>query len=425
MLAMRSSILCAAVAVTLLSVGLFRVRRGPAPDSPPPIAFVDVTVVPMSGGPQLTHVNVLVRGDRIERIGAESPPAEAKLVDGRGKVLMPGLVDMHVHLPAEAAAPDVERMLLLWLLHGVTALRSMQGAPAHLALRASSRTGVLPSPELFLAGPPLQEELTPEAARRRVREQGAAGYDFVKVIGGFDRPAYAALVDEARKVGLPVVGHVPEEIGIDAVLAARQRSIEHLMGFKAAAMTSDSALAELARRTRAAGVYSCPTLNYFATSAESLTSLQTRAGLQYAAPVDEADWLGKAPPTERAREALQRLRREVLALQTAGAKLLVGSDAPDAFMPPGFGFAQEMRELIKAGMPTAAIMTAATRNAAEALGRGPLDGTVQPGAIADLILVAGDPLRSVDDATQPSVIVVRGRLWTRAQLEARLSRIPR
>jgi imidazolonepropionase-like amidohydrolase len=423
MLMTRLAIVCATCACALLAFRSFRPNQHPETAASPAIAFVDVTVVPMTGEGELEHQNVVVRGDRIERIGVERPPAGATLVEGRGKRLMPGFVDMHVHLPVAAPEAETERFLLLSLLNGLTGLRSMQGAPDHLQLRARVRAGLLPSPELFLAGPPLEEALTPGAARQRVREQKAAGYDFVKVIGGFDGAAYAAVMDEARRVGIPVVGHVPAEIGIDAALTAHQRTIEHLMGYTDAAKTSDAALDELARQTREAGVYNCPTLNYFATRAAEVSTLESRPGLAYAPPVDETEWTRAALPPAKAAEALRRLQREIGALQRAGAKLLVGSDAPEPFIPPGYGFSEEVHELLEAGLTPAEVLRAATRTAAEALERGPLEGTVQPGALADLVLVNGDPMTNVEAAFRPEVIMVRGRLWTRAALEARLSRV--
>ncbi len=224
--------------------------------------FKDVTVVPMTGGAEAAHVNVVVRGDRIERVDAAPPPEGATIIDGHGKYLAPGMVDMHLHLPADAPDAALERIALLSLLNGVTTVRSMQGAPKLLAFRATVTDGAEVSPELYLAGPPLAETFTPEAARARVREQKAAGYDFIKILGGFDLPAYDAVIDEARRVGMPVVGHVPSEIGIDAALASHQVTVEHMMGYADAAKTSDAALDALAKKTHDAHVWNCPTIDW-------------------------------------------------------------------------------------------------------------------------------------------------------------------
>jgi imidazolonepropionase-like amidohydrolase len=390
------------------------------PAAPPAIAFTDVTVVPMTSGPEIAHATVVVRGDRVESVSVGAAPAGARVLDGRGKYLAPGFADMHVHLPADQPDAALERIALLSLLNGVTTVRSMQGAPNHLAFRAHLRESGDPAPELFLGGPPLAETLTPDQARARVREQKAAGYDFIKVIGGFDRPAYDAVVEEAARVGIPVVGHVPAEIGIDAALAAHQRTIEHLMGYGDAAKAGDAALEALARRTRDAGVWNCPTLDYFMAQKADAQSLEARDGLAYAAPSDVVEWR-KREPSKITPEALERLRKETLALQRAGAGLLVGSDSPEPWILPGFGFREEMRELVKAGLTPAEVATAATRSAAQALARDPRDGTVQPGAVADLVLFDGDPLAGIDGTAHPSVVMVRGRAWTRADIEARLA----
>jgi imidazolonepropionase-like amidohydrolase len=392
-----------------------------SPTDGPAIAVTDVTVLPMTGGAELAHANVVIRGEHVERVDTAPPPPGARVIDGHGKFLMPGLADMHVHLPAQVPDAQVERVALLSLLHGVTTLRGMQGAPDHLRYRASVTRDGLPSPELFLAGPPLSEALTPEQARARVREQKAAGYDLIKILGGLDRAAYDAVMDEARTVGIRVVGHVPAEIGIDAALAGGQVTIEHLMGYGDAAKSGPEALALLAARTRDAHVWNCPTLDYFDTSTEpDLAKLEAREGLAFASESDRASWAERKTPEPGASAVMDRLRREVLALQQAGAGLLVGSDSPGAFIVPGFGYIEELRELARAGLTPAQVLRAATRSAAESLGRDARDGTVQAGAIADLILVDRDPLESVENVGQPQVVLVRGRAWTRPELEARL-----
>jgi imidazolonepropionase-like amidohydrolase len=382
--------------------------------------FVDVTVLPMTGGAELPHVNVRVRGDRIESVDDASPPEGARVIDARGKYLLPGFADMHVHLPVDAPDTKLEQFAVQSLMSGVTTLRSMQGAPNHLAFRAKVEQTAEPCPELYLAGPPFSEATTPEQARARVREQKAAGYDFVKILGGLDRAAYDAVVQEARAVGIAVVGHVPAEIGIDAALDAHQVTIEHLMGYGDAAKAGDAPLNALAQRTRAAHVWNCPTLDYFAVASEDLTTLEARDGLAAVPESDKAEWRKRKAPPPEAAATMARLRREVLALQRAGAGLLVGSDSPEPWVLPGFGFHEEMRQLAKAGLTPAEVLAAATTSAAGALGRGAKDGTVQPGAVADVIVVDADPLASLENVTRPEIVMVKGRVLTRAELQARL-----
>jgi imidazolonepropionase-like amidohydrolase len=388
----------------------------------PVIAFTDVTVVPMTGGAPIAHATVVVRGERVERVDTTPPPDGAVRIEAHWRYLLPGLADMHVHLPADAPDAEVERFALLSLLNGVTTLRSMQGAPNHLAFREAVKRGDAIAPELVLAGPPLAETLTPDEARARVRAQKAAGYDLVKILGGFDRAAYDAVIDEAHKQGIPVVGHVPAEIGIDAALAAHQLTIEHLMGYGDAAKESPAALDALAVRTRDAHVWNCPTLDYFETIfEEDVAKLEARRGLEYVPAKERATWRDRKAPPADAAERVDRLRRETVALTHAEAGLLVGSDAPGPYIVPGFGYLEELREMAKAGLTPRQIVTAATANAAESLGRDPRDGTVQAGAIADLILVDRDPMTSVENVVDPSVVMVRGVAWTRAELEKRLA----
>ena len=152
-----------------------------------------------------------------------------------------------------------------------------------------------------------------------------------------------------------------------------------------------------------------------------VASLEKRDGLAYVPEAEKAEWK-KHEPAKAPAGALDRLRREVLALQRAGAGLLVGSDAPEPWILPGFGVTQEMLELVQAGLTPEQVLTAATRNAAAALGRDPRDGTVQPGAVADLVLLDRDPTKDVANASHPAVVMVRGRAWQRSELEALASR---
>jgi imidazolonepropionase-like amidohydrolase len=386
------------------------------------IAFVDVTVVPMTDERELPHRTVIIEGDRVARIGpAGEVPQGATVIDGRGKYLMPGLADMHVHLPTDGPRADLERVAALLVASGITTVRGMQGAPNQLDFRAAARRGECLAPALFLAGPPLAETLSTSAMRERVRAQKSAGYDFIKVLGGFDRPAYDAMVDEARTDGIRFCGHVPKEIGIDAALDAKQSSIEHMMGYGAADTAGPDALDALAKRTRDAGVYNCPTLDYFAVGAEGdERKLLARDGLGYVPASDVDEWRRDRKPAPDGDAKMAMRRRIVLALAKAGAPLLVGSDAPGTFAVPGFAYVEELRELARAGLGPYEVMRAATRSAADYLGVADA-GAVKAGAVADLVLVDRDPLASVENVARPAGVMLRGKWLTREELDTRIA----
>ncbi len=370
------------------------------------IAFVDATVI--TGGNATPHQTVVVDGGRIISVGGAAP-AGATIIHAAGKFLVPGFYDMHVHLPESTA--HIDRVLDLALAAGITTIRGMQGKPSHLAARKRARV----QPDLVLAGPPIRDALTTEQAKVLVDEQKAAGYDLIKLLGGIDRAAYDALVAEAAAQQIPLVGHVPPEIGIDAALAAKQHTIEHVQGY---ARDDDSALADQVKRTVDAGIWNCPTLDFYTVALGPRDHLGERDGMQYA---DDAERAPPSSPTpEDGAARLAKVKHVVAALHAAGAPLLVGSDTPDSFAVPGFGYIEELRDLVGAGLTPADALRAATENAAASLGR-PGDGKVVAGAHADLVLLDRDPLAAIDNVAHPAGVMVRGHWLARAQLDALLA----
>src|SRR6185503_3143250 len=161
-------------------------------------------------------------------------PSGAAVVDGKGRFLVPGFADMHVHLYTEG---DV----LTYVANGVTTVRNMAGDATHLEFRRRVADGDMIGPRIVTAGPVIETGslshpdnvlLTdPASARREVERQRAAGYDFIKVYNRMTPEVYASVIAAAKEFNMPVVGHVPFEVGLRGALAARQRSIEHVRGY--------------------------------------------------------------------------------------------------------------------------------------------------------------------------------------------------
>src|SRR5687768_10036776 len=208
-------------------------------------AFVGVNVIPMDRERVLTDQTVLVRNGVNAEIGDATKvkvPKDAVRVEGAGKYLIPGLVDMHTHLLSDSdeypdsIAPDELRLMVA---NGVTTVRFMIGTPELLALRARSAKGEIEAPTIFVASPHLtgREQgnnfvvSTPEEAREAVRKSKAAGYDFIKITTFIKAEVYEAAVDEAAKQNIRVVGHADSRfVGVERALKARQQ-IEHLDGY--------------------------------------------------------------------------------------------------------------------------------------------------------------------------------------------------
>jgi imidazolonepropionase-like amidohydrolase len=428
------------------------------------VAFVNVNVVPMDRERILEGQTVIVRDGRIALIGPASKtkvPAGALSIDGRGKYLMPGLADMHVHLYPGAGKQDdlAGQQLQLFLANGVTTIRNMIGKPEHLLLRDKVAKGELLGPTVYTAGPPLLGNTvpTPEAGERAVVEQKKAGYDLIKVHEGLSPETYAAIVATAKREGIPFAGHVTATVGLKRALEAKQTSIEHLDGYLQAMVADnspvppppsqlvlgpvlehidESKIPALAKATREAGVWNDPTLTLFKiiVSNDKPEELLKWPELQYI-PAKMREGFARqkqstaditAPASERQRY-IELRNKMLIALHAAGAKLLVGPDSPQFFLVPGFATHRELQSFVDAGLTPYETIEAATRNPAEYIAevmKAQRDfGTVEIGLRADLLLLDANPLQSVANLQKRAGVMVRGRWLPESELRRMLENI--
>ena len=188
------------------------------------IAFTNVNVIPMDKERVLENQTVLVRDGIIVEIGRSVKiPKDATRVDGSGKYLIPGLVDMHTHLLSDGDDyPDsiAEDELKVMVANGVTTIRLMIGTPEQLILRTKSAQGEIIAPTIYSASPHLTGKEqgnnfvvnTPDEARAAVRKSKAAGYDFIKITTFIKAEVYEAAIDEAAKLNIKVVGHADSRV---------------------------------------------------------------------------------------------------------------------------------------------------------------------------------------------------------------------
>jgi imidazolonepropionase-like amidohydrolase len=423
-------------------------------------AFVDVTVIPMDRERSLPNQTVVVRGDRIVEIGPASRvkvPDGGIRVDGRGKYLIPGLAEMHAHIPGGQAADSVvERTLFLYVSGGITTIRGMLGHPRHLELRARAARGELVSPTIYASGPSFNGTTapTPEAAARAVTEQKAAGYDLLKIHPGVGREVFDTLVATARRVGIPFAGHVPEEVGIAHAIGSRYASIEHLDGYLEAMLRDgatlkatesaffgmnlgeqldEAKLPALVRATKEAGVWNVPTqvLMENLISAGTAEALARRPEMRYVPAAAVAQWteakntmLQETGSSEAsARRMVEVRRRLIKALHAAGAGLLLGSDAPQVWNVPGFSTHRELESLVAAGLTPWQALETGTRNVAKYFGTEQETGTVEQGKRADLVLLDADPLKDIRNTTRRAGVMVRGRWLPQGEIQEGLDAV--
>jgi imidazolonepropionase-like amidohydrolase len=401
------------------------------------VAYVGATVVPVDRDGTLADHTVVVRGAKIALVApaASLDTSGATVVDVKGKWIVPGLADMHVHTWGDRDFP-------LYLLNGVTTVRDMFGSPKHLQWRDAIATGKLAGPTLFAAGPIVDGEppiwpgsavaTTADGARKIVREQKQAGYDFIKVYSNLTAEAYDAVVAEAKAQHIAFAGHVPKAVGLDKVLASGQRSIEHLDGYIpfGGEPRTDAAIVEATAKSSA---WNCPTLVVMDRIGhlDNPAQLGGTPGLEYVTAAVRAQWdpkrdfrLQRWTPEmyEGTRKKNELARKLVADLQRAGAKLVLGTDTGNPYVVPGFAVHDELALLVRAGLTPAQALRMATSAAAELAGAPGTFGVIAANARADLVVVDADPLKDIRALANPSLVVVRGKAYKRDDLLALLKK---
>lgn len=403
-----------------------------------PVAIVDVTVIPIITAGTLPHQTVVVRDGRVVAVGpvrSIRPPATARVIDGRGKYLVPGLVDAHVHLEEDGDLPQ-------FVAAGVTTVRDLMGSPETLAWRKSTADGTVIGPRIIAAGPlfagpqvPWRNKFTtesPDSARAEVRRQHAAGYDLVKIYDGLTAPVYAAVMDEARTLGITTTGHIPASVHLSGVLAAKQ-NLEHTdkIAFDVFRGTPDTTrIDSVARAIAAAGVFVTPTLASMQQLARvgsgGFDSLLARPEARRAGPVTLDVWCKYTSrlrgnramsPGTRYNRGTDFQMQIVDAERRAGVPLLAGTDYPNAMLAPGSSLLEELVALREAGLSNAEALRAATWMAGRAIGD-TTSGIIAPGARADLVLVGASPLEDLRALAHIDGVVLNGRWLSRAELDS-------
>jgi imidazolonepropionase-like amidohydrolase len=431
----------------------------PAQIAPGTYAITDVNVVPMDRERLIPRQTVIVRNGRIEAIGPAGRtrvPAGATRINGRGRFLMPGLAEMHAHVPPNLADGQwTEDVLFLYAGNGITFARSMLGAPHHLELRAKAARGEVVSPRIYTSGPSLngQSVASPEDGARMVREQKAAGYDTLKIHPGLDRARYDAIAAAAHQAGITFGGHVPEAVGLARAFEAGQATVDHLdgymdlllhdgtqpgpagfFGFNLADQVDEAKIPALVRRTREAGVWNVPTdslIHHVLLPQPSAAEMEARPEMRYVPRPMLAQWkqaragFQSSPDYDpaRARRFVEVRGRLIKALNDGGAGLLLGSDAPQWFNVPGFSLHRELRYLVDAGLTPYQALATGTRNVARFLGTPDDFGTVAPGRRADLILLDADPLAEIGNVQRRVGVMLNGRWLPESEIQAGLARI--
>ena len=434
--------------------------------APPALVFAHVTVVDTRAGALQTDMTVIVTGERIASVakfGAQALPAGAVVVQARGKYLIPGLWDMHVHTVFGDWLPADEHISLpLFVANGVTGVRDMGGDLAVLKYwRARIASGAMLGPRLYIAGPMLDGPTprfpssapvaTAADARRIVDDLQAQGVDFIKIQSLIPRDGYFAAADEAKKRGISFVGHVPDAVRASEASNAGQKSIEHFTGiFEGCSTIEDQLIAgpkslgqnvssfdpgraqtliALMARNR---TWQVPTLVWergqwliddIDLSHDPLTRYAPAAWKDRTWPMFTRDILKEmdTDPLPVRRRFTQMELEMTLAMFKAGVPFMAGTDtAAGVHIFPGFSLHQELALFVAAGLTPFQALQTATWNPAEFMGRSADMGSVEANKVSDLVLLDANPLEDIGNTRKIRAVVLNGRYFPRNALDRML-----
>lgn len=407
------------------------------------IVFRNVNVISMTSPKVAEKQTVIVKDDKIEAIHKEGVavklPEGTKIVDGTGKYLIPGLAEMHGHIPApNAPAGLLDDVLYLYLANGITTVRGMLGHDGQINLREYQKKGELVSPNLYVAGPSFngQSVNSPEEAIAKVRAQKKEGWDLLKVHPGLTREEYDAMAKTAKAEGIRFAGHVPDSVGLLHAIEMGHETFDHIDGYVEyldgdKGPADPKKLADIVKRSKQAGVWIVPTSALWEVlfNAIPLETLKAYPELKYVPAGAVNTWSkmyndrAAKLNAEEVKNIIANRTRILRALHEGGVKILMGTDAPQQFSVPGFSLHRELLRMRDAGMSNYEILKSGTANVGEYFAKQDDFGTIEPGKRADVVLLTANPLTDIANVGKIDGVMVRGKWYSREDIDARLAKI--
>ena len=422
------------------------------------IVFKSVNVIPMDQEHVLENQTVVVKDGKITALGNDGNVKFSKgalVVDAKGKYLTPGWAEIHAHVPPIDDIEPMKEVLMLYLANGITTIRGMLGHPKHLELRSKINNGDILGPHFYTTGPSFNGQTVKSADRgaAMVREQKAAGYDYLKLHPGLTKETFPAIAKTANEVGIPFVGHVSFNVGVWRAIDAGYSSIDHLDGFIEAIVprsdtlaepetgqfaawiayrADDAQIPELMKGLREKHIRVVPTQ---ALAERWLSPLPAEAftsdpEMKYMKPEQIKSWVNtkngyNTNPNfskEHAEKLIQIRRKLIAACQKNGVELLLGSDAPQIFNVPGFSIHHEMKYMVDAGLTPYETLRTGTVNVAAYLNK-PNSGVIKPGNVSDLVLLNGNPLTDITQTRSIEGVMIGTNWLSKAYIQNELKKL--
>ena len=459
--------------LALFALALASAAPAQTAHQPRQIVIAHVTVINPGAASVQPDSIVVINGDRITFVSHSAVVPLAKntrVIDGRGQFLIPGLWDMHVHSAFGDWFPGGRDIILpLFIANGVTGVRDMGGdVPVLFGWRKQIAAGKIVGPRMVISGPMLDALLpegklrfpssiavtTPASAVAAVDSLKAQGVDFIKVQSVISHDAYLAAAAEAHKVGLPIVGHVPDKVRLAEVVVAGQKSVEHLMGiFEGCSTQEEKFIAgqgdlklllstqdqqkcnALIRQLAQSQTWQVPTLAWQrgGTFLDQHDLKHDPLDIYVPAYWREVTWKRFTDemmpgllhdPLELRQKYFASNLQMVGAMHRDGVPFLAGTDtAPGVYIMPGFSLHDELANFVEAGLTPMQALQTATSGPSKFLEREKDYGSVQAGKVADLVLLGANPLDNIHNTRKITAVIANGRVFDRAALDRMLKEV--
>lgn len=421
------------------------------------IVITSVNVIPMDTERVIENQTVLIKDGKISEMGASVKyNKDALVIDGKGKFLIPGLAEMHAHVPPISDLEPMKEVLALFAASGITTIRGMLGHPKHLELREMIKKNEIIGPRFYTTGPSFNgiSVKNSETGIRMVREQKEAGYDFLKLHPGLTKETFGAISRTANEVGIPFVGHVSFGVGVWRAIEAGYSSIDHIDGFVEGLVpgiemmtdqqaglfgmfvgdrADESGIPKLMVALKEKNIWVVPTQSlaerWFAPWYNE-DEFNNDPDSKYMNPKTVEQWITSKKTlrsnesyNEQKMESFVKLRRKlILECQKNGVGLLLGCDAPQVFNVPGFSTHHELAYLVDCGLTPYEALQTGTVNVAKYL-RLTDSGVIRKGATADLVLLNANPLLNINNTKQIESVFMRGYYLSSTEIGASLKKL--
>lgn len=424
------------------------------------VVFKSVNVVPMDRESIIENQVVVVKNGKIQSIRS---PKKAKyrknalVIDAQGRYLIPGLAEMHAHVPPVDDLEPMKEVLMLFAANGITTIRGMLGHPKHLELRKMINSGEITSPQFFTSGPSLsgQSVQTQDQAVQIVKEEKQAGYDFLKIHPGLTKDNFDAMVRTAKEQDIPFAGHVSFHVGVWKAIESKQQTIDHmdafveglvpgienmteeetgLFGMYVADKVDTTRIPKLMKALRENNVWVVPTqalAERWFSPARTAESFRSDPEMKYMDPKTLDNWVKaktnlatnpKYDP-EKINNYINLRRKLIYECNRNGVGLLLGCDAPQIFNVPGISTHHELQYLVDAGLTPYEALKTGTINIGVFYNKPGEMGVIKEGANGNLVLLNANPLESIANTSKIEGVLVGNRWMNRATLDDVLKKL--